>query len=131
VRLLGRRAGGRQGFASAQRRPAAKHGFAVDLSNPTGPMRAAQPGRPPPSSAATADAATEDRAVNEALLQAATNAADMLSRKWVLSRELTEVLLTRIDAVNPAVNADCRATMRWEGQPQGGEEVVGAIRNPG
>jgi amidase len=42
---------------------------------------------------------------NEALFRSATEAADMLRRKEISSRELTEMLLARIDAVNPAVNA--------------------------
>jgi amidase len=45
------------------------------------------------------------RDMHEALLQSATDAARMLSRKEISSRELTEVLLTRIDSVNPALNA--------------------------
>jgi amidase len=43
--------------------------------------------------------------VNETLFQSATDAADMLRRRKTSSRELTELLLARIDAVNPAVNA--------------------------
>jgi amidase len=43
--------------------------------------------------------------VNETVFQSATQAADMVRRKEILSRELTEALLARIDAVNPAVNA--------------------------
>jgi amidase len=39
------------------------------------------------------------------LFQPATDAAQMLSRKELSSRELTEMLLTRIEAVNPALNA--------------------------
>jgi len=39
------------------------------------------------------------------LLQSATDAARMLSRKEISSRELTEMLLERIDSVNPALNA--------------------------
>jgi amidase len=45
------------------------------------------------------------RDMREALLQSATNAARMLSRKEISSRELTEMLLARIDSVNPALNA--------------------------
>jgi amidase len=43
--------------------------------------------------------------MHEALLQSATDAAQMLSRKQLSSRELTELLLARIQAVNPALNA--------------------------
>jgi amidase len=43
--------------------------------------------------------------MNDTLLLSATDAADMLSRKLISSRELTELLLARIDAVNPALNA--------------------------
>jgi amidase len=43
--------------------------------------------------------------VNETLFQSASDAAGMLRRKEVSSRELTEMLLARIDAVNPALNA--------------------------
>lgn len=43
--------------------------------------------------------------MDEALFLSATDAADMLRGKEVSSRELTELLLARIDAVNPAVNA--------------------------
>ncbi len=39
------------------------------------------------------------------LFQSATDAADMLSRQEISSRELTEMLLARIDAVNPALNS--------------------------
>ena len=45
------------------------------------------------------------RDMRGALLQSATDAARMLSRKEISSRELTEMLLTRIDSVNPALNA--------------------------
>jgi amidase len=45
------------------------------------------------------------RDMHEALLQSATNAARMLRRKEISSRELTEMLLARIDSVNPALNA--------------------------
>jgi amidase len=38
-------------------------------------------------------------------LQSATDATRMLSRKEISSRELTEMLLARIEAVNPALNA--------------------------
>ena len=43
--------------------------------------------------------------MHEALLQSATDAARMLSRKEISSRELTEMLLARIEAVNPVLNA--------------------------
>ena len=43
--------------------------------------------------------------MHEALLQSATDAARMLRRKEISSRELTEMLLARIDSVNPALNA--------------------------
>jgi amidase len=43
--------------------------------------------------------------MREALLQSATDAARMLRRKEISSRELTEMLLARIDSVNPALNA--------------------------
>ncbi len=46
-----------------------------------------------------------DRDMHEALSQSATDAARMLSRKQITSRELTEMLLERIDSVNPALNA--------------------------
>jgi amidase len=39
------------------------------------------------------------------LFQSATDTAGMLRRKEISSRELTELLLARIDAVNPALNA--------------------------
>jgi amidase len=45
------------------------------------------------------------RDVHETLFQSATDAAQALSRKELSSRELTEMLLTRIEAVNPALNA--------------------------
>jgi amidase len=45
------------------------------------------------------------RDMHEALLQSATDAARMLRRKEISSRELTEMLLARIDSVNPALNA--------------------------
>ena len=43
--------------------------------------------------------------MNETPFRSATDVADMLSRKEMSSRELTEMLLARIDAVNPALNA--------------------------
>src|SRR5207249_3225115 len=43
--------------------------------------------------------------MNDLLFQSATETAEMLRRKAVSSRELTERLLARIDAINPAVNA--------------------------
>ena len=43
--------------------------------------------------------------MSEILCQSATVAASALRRKEISSRELTEMLLARIDAVNPAVNA--------------------------
>ena len=42
---------------------------------------------------------------DEAALWSATDAADKLARKQVSSRELTRLLLDRIEALNPAVNA--------------------------
>jgi len=43
--------------------------------------------------------------MNETLFQSATDAAQMLRRQEISSRELTEMLLARIDAVDPALNA--------------------------
>lgn len=43
--------------------------------------------------------------VNEILFHSATEAADMLRRKEITSRELTDMLFARIDAVNPSLNA--------------------------
>ena len=43
--------------------------------------------------------------MNETLFQSATDAADMLRRKRISSQELTEMLLRRIAAANPALNA--------------------------
>lgn len=43
--------------------------------------------------------------MNETMFWSATQAADMVRRKEISSRELTEALLARIDAVNPTVNA--------------------------
>ena len=43
--------------------------------------------------------------MNEALFHPATDAAAMLRHKEISSRELTELLLARIEAVNPALNA--------------------------
>jgi amidase len=42
---------------------------------------------------------------HETLFQSATDAVQTLSRKELSSRELTEMLLARIEAVNPALNA--------------------------
>jgi amidase len=42
---------------------------------------------------------------NQILFSSATDVAHMLRRKDISSRELTEMLLARIDAVNPALNA--------------------------
>ncbi len=44
-------------------------------------------------------------ATNEILFRSAADAADLLRRREISSRELTELLLARIGAVNPAVNA--------------------------
>lgn len=43
--------------------------------------------------------------MNEALFRSATDAAEMLRRKEASSCELTDALLARIEAVNPALNA--------------------------
>jgi len=43
--------------------------------------------------------------MSETLFQSATDAAGMLRRKEISSRELTELVLARIDAVNPVLNA--------------------------
>jgi amidase len=43
--------------------------------------------------------------MHETLLQPATDVARMLRRKELSSRELTEALLARIEAVNPGINA--------------------------
>jgi amidase len=43
--------------------------------------------------------------MHKALVQSATDAARMLHRREISSRELTEMVLARIDAVNPALNA--------------------------
>ena len=45
------------------------------------------------------------RDVHETLFRSATDAAHALSRKELSCRELTEMLLTQIEAVNPALNA--------------------------
>ena len=45
------------------------------------------------------------RDVHETLFRSATDAAHALSRKELSCRDLTEMLLTRIEAVNPALNA--------------------------
>ena len=43
--------------------------------------------------------------MHETLFQSATYAVQAVRRKEVSSRELTEMLLARIDSVNPALNA--------------------------
>ena len=43
--------------------------------------------------------------LTEILLRSATDAADLLRRREITSRDLTAALLARIDALNPAVNA--------------------------
>lgn len=43
--------------------------------------------------------------MRQTLLRSATDAAQALSRKELSARELTEMLFTRIDAVNPGLNA--------------------------
>src|SRR5262245_48773763 len=43
--------------------------------------------------------------MDEILFESAIDAADMLRRKAISSRDLTEALLARIDALNPALNA--------------------------
>jgi amidase len=43
--------------------------------------------------------------MHQALVQSATDAARMLHRWEISSRELTQMRLPRIDAVNPALNA--------------------------
>src|ERR1700730_9866423 len=48
---------------------------------------------------------TEIRPANGTLFQSAAAAAQQLSRREISSRELTEMLLARIDRVDPALNA--------------------------
>ena len=48
---------------------------------------------------------TEIRPANGTLFQSAAAAAQQLSRREISSRELTEMLLARIDGVDPALNA--------------------------
>src|SRR6266568_2612789 len=43
--------------------------------------------------------------MDDILTRSATDAADLLRRKVISSRELSELLLARIDAVDPAINA--------------------------
>jgi amidase len=43
--------------------------------------------------------------VNETLFRSATEAAEMVRGAAISARELTELLLARIDAVDPAINA--------------------------
>ena len=43
--------------------------------------------------------------MTDILFQSATNAASMLRDRQISSRELTELVFERIDAINPAVNA--------------------------
>jgi amidase len=43
--------------------------------------------------------------VNEILFGSAAGAAQLVRRKEVSARELTEALLARIEAIDPAVNA--------------------------
>jgi len=48
---------------------------------------------------------TKSDSMDALLYRSATDAADLVRRKRISSRELTELLFSRIDAANPAVNA--------------------------
>jgi amidase len=43
--------------------------------------------------------------MSETLFRSATDAARLVEQNEISARELTEALLARIDAVNPAINA--------------------------
>jgi Asp-tRNA(Asn)/Glu-tRNA(Gln) amidotransferase A subunit family amidase len=49
--------------------------------------------------------------VSETLFRSATDSAELLRRKETSSRELTEMLLARIDAVNPGGECGCRVAV--------------------
>ena len=53
--------------------------------------------------------------MTDILLQSAVNAARMIAGKAISSRELLELVLARIDAVNPVVNAvvELRRDAAW------------------
>ena len=60
---------------------------------------------------------------SETLFESAVDAAAMLAQKQISSRQLTEMLLARIDAVNPALNAVVE--LRAEEAMKEGKVVLG------
>jgi amidase len=67
--------------------------------------QAVHPNGEEPFRSVTVTLASGKTSVDEIVMQSATEVADKLSREEFSSRELVELLLARIDAVNPAVNA--------------------------
>jgi amidase len=70
--------------------------------------------------------------MTEDLLRTATEAADLLRRRQISSRELTEALLARIDAVNPAVNAvvELRPEEALQEARDADEAIAGGAQGP-
>jgi amidase len=70
--------------------------------------------------------------MSETLFQSATDAAGMLRRKEFSSRELTELLLARIDAVNPALNAvvELRSDAALREAAAADEEIAQGVERP-
>jgi amidase len=70
--------------------------------------------------------------VTEMFFESATNVADKLAREMISSRELTEMVLARIDAVNPALNAvvELRAEAALEEADAADRALAGGVRAP-
>jgi amidase len=70
--------------------------------------------------------------VSEELFQSATRAAEMVRRKQVSSRELTEMVLARIEAVNPVLNAvvELRPEAALEAAAAADQAIVRGDRRP-
>jgi amidase len=70
--------------------------------------------------------------MNETLFRSAAETAEMLRRKELSARELTQALLARIDDVDPAVNAvvEVRREAALEEAAAADEAIAGGVRGP-
>jgi amidase len=70
--------------------------------------------------------------VKDTLFQSATDAAHAVSRKEISSRDLTEMLLARIDAIDPALNAvvELRRDAALREAAQADQAIVNGVEGP-